>query len=298
MIHYLLLVFAVICFTAQFALTKSYEKAVTPTFFAAVTMVFVTNLVGAALFWILCGFRVHVSEVSLLWALILAGIMIPYFVIGVRVLSLGSLAIYSMFMMLGGMLIPFLYGLLFLNEELTPGRLAGTILLSVFIVLQALWKNPTRDRMPCPGEKGGFFILCLVSFLINGMTGVAAKNHEIHPLAVDEMSFTVLSCAFTAAGSLALLLFGGKQSCSALRQTLRPGPLLIAVLLGCAAYTGSFLHLRAAEFVPASVQFPMVSGGVIVLSALVSTFVFREKAGAKEWICVGGAFFATVFFAF
>jgi len=46
------------------------------------------------------------------------------------------------------------------------------------------------------------------------------------------------------------------------------------------------------------VQFPLVSGGVIVLSALVSAFIFKEKVSRQEWLCVGGAFLATFLFAF
>jgi multidrug transporter EmrE-like cation transporter len=56
--------------------------------------------------------------------------------------------------------------------------------------------------------------------------------------------------------------------------------------------------LLAANDVPASVQFPLVSGGVIVLSALVSFFAFKEKMSVKEWISIGGAFLSTVLFAF
>ena len=70
------------------------------------------------------------------------------------------------------------------------------------------------------------------------------------------------------------------------------------IFIGAAAYTGNFLHLKAAANVPASVQFPLVSGGVIVLSALVSAFFFREKISRREWIAVGGSFLSTVLFAF
>ena len=74
--------------------------------------------------------------------------------------------------------------------------------------------------------------------------------------------------------------------------------MLAMIAIGATAYTGSFLHLKAAAKVPASVQFPLVSGGVIVLSALVSAFIFREKINKKEWISVAGAFLATFLFAF
>ena len=60
------------------------------------------------------------------------------------------------------------------------------------------------------------------------------------------------------------------------------------ILLGAAAYIGNFLHLKAASFVPASVQFPLVSGGVIVLSALASfvctSILMQEFRKNKKWL--------------
>ena len=75
-------------------------------------------------------------------------------------------------------------------------------------------------------------------------------------------------------------------------------PIAVMVLLGAAMYVGNFLQLLAADKVPASVQFPLVSGGVIVLSALVSVLFFKEKISKKEWISVAGAFVSTFLFAF
>lgn len=298
MIYYIIILLAVVCFTAQFSFTKSYEKVIKPTLCTTLIMVSVTNLVGVLLFLIVGGFKVEFSPISLFWAIAFAAVMIPYFIIGVKVLSLGSLAIYSMFMMLGGMLVPFFYGVLFLRESLTLGRIAGTVLLSLFIVLQALWQSPDQNQTTTKGKKATFFVLCLLIFFLNGMTGVIAKAHEINEHAVDEVSFTVLSCAITAVISLILLPLCGQKTQSILKETLRIRPVFIMVLLGAAAYTGNFLHLKAAAFVPASLQFPLVSGGVIVLSALASKFLFKEKISTKEWISVIGAFASTVLFAF
>ena len=139
-------------------------------------------------------------------------------------------------------------------------------------------------------------------FFINGMTGVIAKAHQISAGAVDEVSFTVISCALTAMFSLILLAFeflrNRREKSRQVMTTLKLKPMWIMVLIGATTYTGNFLHLIAASDVPASVQFPLVSGGVIVLSALVSFFIFREKLSRKEWISIAGAFVATVLFAF
>ena len=145
-------------------------------------------------------------------------------------------------------------------------------------------------------------MLCLAIFFLNGLTGVIAKAHQISTQAVDEVSFTVISCALTAIFSLIILAFTflreHQETHRQVIETLKIKPLWIMTLIGATAYTGNFLHLLAANDVPASVQFPLVSGGVIVLSALVSAFLFKEKLSKKEWLSIAGAFASTVLFAF
>ena len=170
------------------------------------------------------------------------------------------------------------------------GKGIGTILLTVFIVLQAIWQNNTEADKTAENSKSRylFIILCLVIFFINGMTGVIAKAHSISTGAVDEGSFTVIYCTFTAVMSLTILLLSclrnRKQKAMQIRKALKVKPLVIMVLLGAAAYGGNYLQLLAADQVPASVQFPLVSGGVIVLSALVSTFCFKEDKANQQRI--------------
>ena len=273
-------------------------------------MVVLTNAVGVVLYLFVGLFRVEFTWFSFAWALAMAVIMIPYYMIGIKVLSLGSLAIYSMFMMLGGMLVPFFYGILFLNEEVTLCKILGSILLTLFIIFQAFSQQPSNAKDTETVQAGTqrktkwlFFILCLVIFFLNGMTGVIAKAHQIGSNPINEVSFTIISCAISALMGLVWLTFhmmtGDKKvKFSELNAALKWKPFFAMVLMGAAAYTGNFLHLKAANKVPASVQFPLVSGGVIVLSSLVSAFIFREKLSKKEWISVLGAFIATVLFAF
>ena len=301
MTDYILIFLAVVLFAAQFAFTRLYEGVVKQSTVAALVLLVVIGLVGALQYLLVGGFRVNVSPISLMWAILMAVVMIPYYVVGIQVLSLGSLAIYSMFMMLGGMLVPFFYGILFLEEGVSWGKITGTVLLTVFIILQAA-NQPETEKKATGWKKYLFFALCMVIFFINGMTGVIAKAHQISAGAVDEVSFTVLSCGLTALLSALLLPFAflknRKKVAGEVKQMLRLKPLLLMACVGMAGYTGNFLHLIAADHVPASVQFPLVSGGVIVLSALVSTFAFREKLSTKEWLSVAGAFASTVLFAF
>lgn len=301
MIDYIIISLAVLCFAAQFAFTKCYEGAVKQTLVTTLVMLTVTSLSGTLLYLSIGGFKVNFSPVSLLWAVLLAVIMIPYYTVGIKVISLGSLAVYSMFMMLGGMLVPFFYGIIFLHEEISLFKILGTLLMSVFIVLQAVFTE-NGEKNGSKGNKYLFFALCLLVFFLNGLTGVIAKAHQISEGAIDEVSFTVISCGLNSVFSLILLLIvsfkNTKEKITEAKSTLNLKPIIIMVLIGIAAYTGNFLHLKAANNVPASVQFPLVSGGVILISALASALIFKEKNSFKEWISVIGAFLSTILFAF
>ena len=300
MIHYLFMIAAVACFVAQFSFTKLYEESVGQTLGATLIMIAGTSLAGALIFFLIGGCKVAVSPISLIWAAVFAIIMIPYYMIGVKVLSIGSLAIYSMFMMLGGMLVPFFYGVLFLHEEISIGKILGTLLLTFFIILQAITQASSEEKPVASKTKCLFFILCLSIFFVNGMTGVIAKAHSISESAVDEVSFTVIYCTMTTLFGLILLLPSGMKRIGhgSIRKILRPKSILIMTLLGAATYGGNFFLLLAADQVPASVQFPLVSGGVILLSTLVSVLIFKEKIPKIEWCSVIGAFVSTFLFAF
>ena len=68
--------------------------------------------------------------------------------------------------------------------------------------------------------------------------------------------------------------------------------------IGAGCHVGNFFILKAALHLPASVQFPIISGGTIVFSAVVSALIYKEKISKKEWLCILGAFLSTFLFAF
>jgi len=302
--EYILILLAVVCFAAQFAITKLFGRAVEKNMGTTMVMLVVSGAAGAVLYFIINGFQIQFSTVSVFWSFVLALLIIPCHAIGIKVLSMGSLAIYSMFMMLGGMLVPFFYGIVFLGEPLSLGKALGSILLTACVVLQAVWQKEPADTTGKADsrQKYRFFLLCMVIFLCNGLTGVVAKVHGISEGAVDAVSFIVTYCGFISLLSLVILLLSFCRDREKMRQQSKvmfgSKPLLLVVALGIASYTGSFLHVKAAVHIPASLQFPLVSGGVIVLSSLISAVAFKERLPAKEWLSLLGAFVATVLFAF
>ena len=120
--------------------------------------------------------------------------------------------------------------------------------------------------------------------------------------AVDEISFAIMSSFLTVA--LSALILGGllckrdrMEKLGQIKSAFSWKPFLGMIAVGVISCTGNFLLLKAASNVPASIQFPLVSGGVIVLSAIVSVCIFKEKLSKKEWISIAGAFLSTFLFA-
>ena len=302
---YIILIIAVCCFAAQFAFNNVYERSIKQTVITALTLPLVIGSVGTVQYLIISGFSIEINTASLILSIFMAATFIPCYAFGIKVLEYGSLAIYSMFMMLGGMLLPYFYGIIFLNEAITAPRAIGSVLLATFIVLQAVIQNSdmSKEKSKTKKDRAIFLLLCISIFFLNGMTGVIAKMHEISSEAISEANFTFLYSFFTAIISLVLIIFillGGsvKKKLGEFKSAFKTKPLVSMVGLGIMTNTGNFLLLKAASNLPASVQFPFTSGGVILLSTLVSAFIFKDKISKKEWLTVLGASVATVLFLF
>ena len=301
--YYFLLLLAVLLFAGQFAFTKIYGDRVQQKNVQTLIMLIITNITACVIFLIAGGFRINFTPDLIFLSAAFAAVMIPYYILGIKVLSVGSVAIYSMFMMLGGMFLPFVYGLGFLSESITPGKALGCVILTVSICMQAIVQKKTNDTTSAStSQKNLFTMLCIAIFILNGLTGVIAKAYEISEAVPDEKGFTVVSCFLTALFSGILLIpqliKDKKVLAEEIKVAFHPSVLGWTVLIGVSGYTGNFCHLKAAAELPASVQFPMVSGGVIVFSALASVLIFREKISKKEWLCVIGACLSTIMFVF
>lgn len=310
---YVFIIISVFGFALQFVLMQTYEKQIKQNLATGIFLTIITNIVGAVFFFAINLFKISVSKNAVFLAALLAVDMVAYNLLSLRALSLGNLAVYSMFMMLGGMALPVLYGVIFLKEELSVCKIIGLIFLTGFMILQALSTGNKSDEKSQPNYKIGtvndrrkkwvYLAYCVAVFIVNGLTGVISKAHQVGQNAVDEKSFLVLSCSFTVV--LGLIIFVIErlmprkyESNGELSAMLKVKPLGISALLGIVMYGANYFLLLAARSVPASAQFPIVSGGVIALSALASVLIFKDKLSKSEMIAVIGSFLSTILFAF
>ena len=113
--------------------------------------------------------------------------------------------------------------------------------------------------------------LLSVCFVLNGFAMVVAQ--VVSKTGVDRATPVFLASMFGTAMVLTLLHPTGE------RTPVKRKSLGVGLMAGLGSVAGQALTIRAATMAPGYVVFPVVSGGLIVLVALVSWLVFKEKIG-------------------
>lgn len=102
----------------------------------------------------------------------------------------------------------------------------------------------------------------------------------------------LISASFTLAMGVGTVLFPTKREprerCAKIHRKQRLWlPFVMALLSSVMDGFSSFLQLEGAKSLPASVLYPMVTGGSIILTGLFALLFFGEKITKKEWIGIG-----------
>lgn len=294
MLSYILILLAVVGIALQFSLTKLYQKRTTPPDLpigAALRRSLQFSLLAATIagffFLALNGFHLQFSLFSLTMSIILSLIGITSGFIGILVLSRGPISVYTLFMMLGGMLLPFLVGIFFWEEQPSIFRIIGMIVLigALFLpILEQKGQSAKGSRL--------FFLLCGVIFFLNGSTSVCSKLHQLPSSAeqaVDTNSFLVLTNLCNIVVSCIVLFFLRKHKDGqkgAAVSTARDRWLNIGIMAAYSIISGVayMFQLIGAQNLDASLLYPMVTGGTIVFSTLAGWIFFKEKP--SKWVLV------------
>lgn len=291
MIYYVYLTLASLLFGAQFMTVKGYERTGGKGIFASARFSALSGLAAFLIFAAVSGFRFEFSLFSLGMAALLAVVSVSCSMVGMRAISMGDIAVYSLFMMLGGMLLPFAVGVIFLKEKISAFQIAGVVLLIAALILPVFGKNKQKGT-PL------FYLLCMGLFLLNGMSSVLSKLHQIDVRAVPSSQFTALFYAaqFLLSGAVWLggCLFGKKKDLPKLTGKATLNALAFAGCNGAA----TFLQVYSAIYVKATAQFPIITGGTLVFSALLGFLIYREKLSPVRLVQIAVALCATVLFMF
>ena len=312
--YYIVLGIASLLFGSQFMAMKAYEKTSGQSLKASVAFSCLAGAFSAVIFLVVGKFRLSFSLFSFVIASLSALGGVAGNIIGIKTLSMGDIAVYSLFLMLGGMMVPYVYGVLFLKEHIGVWNGIGLVLLTAALVLPVYERKKEK-------KKGNalFYVFCCVLFLLNGGLSTLAKIHQIGAQAVPTLDFTVLIYGMQTL--FALPTWGIVALVSRKKQAGMPRipvpddtttvadtvpaarsnkkiPIALLCALVYAALNGSatFLNNTGAKHLPASAQFPIITGGTLVFSALLGWLIYKEKPTRMQFVRLVVAVTATVLF--
>lgn len=276
MLNYAFLTAAVVLFGLQFRFNQTFEREQGGSLGATLRFIFLHSVFGlAVLLLVNCflpsGVHFGCTPFSLGMAALSALDSIGFSYCSIKALGRVNLSLYSVFSMIGGMALPFAAGFLFFHEALTPGKLLCLIIVSAAVLVTLNPKEKTRGL--------GY---CLGVFVFNGLSGVIAKTFAAADLPkVDDAMYSVLAAGVTAAAAGVWLLF--------LKEPKRP--LTVRAALSAAGFgafnrVANLLLLFALAAIPATIQYPFITGGVIIVSTVIA-LATGQKPTKTEWISMG-----------
>lgn len=282
--YYLLVSAATVLFALQFLFNQKFEEYRGNTLKSALEFTLYKSVVIVVMMLIISGFKItSVSLFSVGLAVIYAAacILMTYF--SMKAFAVANLSVYSVFSMLGGMLLPFIAGVGFYDEDITPFKIVCCVLIVVSVLLNLRGGKQSKKA----------FLYYMAVFVLNGSVGVISKIHQSSGmLHTDSTGFMFLTSAVSVVISALWLLIQHKKI-----------PLIKGKSLGFAAGYGIFngvgnwFLLISLVNLPASVQYPLVTGGVMVFSTIIS-MIRKEKLAKTDYIAAAISFVASVLMAF
>lgn len=287
-IEYVMLSLATIFLSGDFAINKEYQKMYGATLNASLVFNMMLGFFSAVIFTVLGGFESGFSVFSGLMAVISALLIMSYNFIGFKILkSTGKIAIYTMYLMTGGMLLPYIWGVIFMGEPTGFLRTAGLIMMICGIVISNFTFSEKK-----PDKK--VLIMCIAVFVLNGIVSIVSKIHQTQTVykCMNEFGFIALSglAKFVLAGTL--LCFLGKRATLCFFKPKTAGLTVLSAIFGGISY---MFQLICAKTVSATLLYPFVTGGSIVLSAIMDLIIFKEKLSERTVIGIVLCFFGTIF---
>lgn len=286
--QYLLILGADALLAMCFAFQKKYQSIAGTSARATLTFNAFAGLATLVIFSVLniCGvYELQFSLFSAVMATLVTSLCLSYMVLGFKLLRAGNMQLYTMFLMTGGMLVPYFFGLAFLDEKFSVLRLFGVVLIVAAVVI-----SNTGALKPTKGQ----ILMCVAVFILNGFTSVTSKLHQIgtvyNPVNTESFVFIMAIAKIVLCFPIAVIL--SKKASEKFGSCISATTIILFILTAAADSASSYLQLIGAKSIPAGVLYPLITAGSIIFSAIAGMIAFRERPSKNQWlamaICLAG----------
>lgn len=223
----------------------------------------------ALLFFLLTADRISFSNEILPYSVGFAAVYALATVCLGLAIKAGSLAITSLIISYS-LIIPTLYGFVFLNEKTTILKCGGILLLLISLFLVRA-KAQGEEKSAKPTVK--WVIYLVLAFIANGMCSVIQNAQQRKFDGAHNSNFMILALSIS---TVILLVVSLVLEGNTVLNTLKKGIVLSAACGICNGAT-NYLVMVIMVVVASSVFFPVLSAGGLVLTFVISLVFYREK---------------------
>lgn len=287
---YLMVLLADALLAASFVSQKKYQNLAGALMKAGLWYNLLLGMVSVAYYLLVSRLSVHLTVYSVVMAALFTSFVLAYSIVGFKIMETGNMSLHTLFLMVGGMVVPYIYGVMFLDEALSPTRIVGVLAIVIAIaVIHVGGKKPDVRQL----------LLCVAVFFLNGFVSVISKIHQISPASqvVTSSDFALITAFFKFFFSaIVLLVFKQKLHSQCVTVVTIKKALPLIVVAAVAVSISSVLQLSGATVLDASVLYPLITGGTIVVTTITDVLVFKTKMALRQWLAVAICFVGTLLF--
>lgn len=285
--YYILVSLSAFLYSIDFSVNKLFQKINGASLKTSLAFNSLLGLFTVIILLTVNGFKLGIAPFSIILAGLLSLFVMLYNVTGFKLLKVGSMAQYTLYLMVGGMIVPYIFGLFFLNEPFTAARFIAIILVTLGVTFSNRQPDKSKTKMLV-------LLLYIAVFLFNGCTSVISKLHQIttsfETVGVFDFIIWANIFRFAIAGIMFLLT---KKGDTANIQKKSVGLIALSAVFCSLAF---IFQLISAAKLPATVLFPFMTGGTIIFSALCGKLFFKENFTKNSIIGIVLCFIGTLLF--
>lgn len=291
MLYYSILsILAAVGYAGNFAITKVYQKQMGSGVRSGIVFNILVGLFSGIIFFAVSGFRWECTAFSLFIALLMTAFVGTYTIIGFKIMSIGSMTVYTVFLMLGGAVVPYLYGMLFLGEAVNMKNVLAMLLVVCTVLLNLFDEKGNKQSLT-------FILLCCAVFFLNGGTSVVSKWHQIETnyTTVSASGFVVLKSIIRFLFfSIIWIFFRENKPTPDVKMNLKM--YLVAIAASAVSGAAYMFQLITSSFMPATVLFPLITGGTIAFSSIFDRLFFGQRLAIRTIISIVTCVVALILF--
>ena len=258
-----LIISAVLCIGLQSVMRKSYGNRVLGKGICLFNSV--ACLVAAVFFWISGGLKFEVEPAVFFYAVVFAITYGTSGYFGFKALMTGPLSLTSLANSYS-LMIPTLYGLIFQNEPISLWLIFGLGFLIVSLLFITLKRSETQISLR-------WGIYAFFAFAGNGLCSTVQRVQQINFEGAYKNEFMIVALLMV---TVFLFIMAYREERKDIGLCLKKG-IGLMVFFGVANGMVNLFVMMLATRVAASLMFPLISAGSIILSWVLSSFLYKEK---------------------